>query len=67
MLVDKIHQLKKEIIYDTKSWIVENFKKYQDEGHLHFEGLTNHYHNSCIETNSIENIFLGRKTINTKI
>ena len=62
MLVDKIHQLKKEIIYDTKSWIVENFKKYQDEGHLHFEGLTNHYHNSCNE-----NIFLGRKTINTKI
>lgn len=62
MLVDKIHQLRKGIIYDTKSWMIENFVKYQNEGRLHFEGLTNHCNTSCIE-----NIFLGRKTINTKI
>lgn len=62
MLVDKIHQLRKEIMYDTKSWMIENFKRYEDENHLNFEDLTSDYHTSCIE-----NIFLGRKTINTKI
>ena len=62
MPMQKIYQFGKEISYDTKSWMIENFKKYEDENRLNFKNLAEHYHTSCTE-----NIFLGRKTINTKI
>lgn len=67
-MLDKVNQLNRvnqfvgEIIYDTKSWEIENFKKAQNEGWLHFKNLINHY-NTKIDTSIIENIFLGLPTI----
>lgn len=62
-MLDKVNELRGEIIYDTKSWEIQNFKKAQDEGWLHFKNLTSHYSDSCIETNIIENILLDLPTI----